>query len=221
MARRSCVSSRGHTAHQTVAAFVTLHTATGQPVCAWKVNTVGCSAAVWTLSLFSSQRSQWKAHCFANRGVAEQAALPLQTPAALLNLQVRTLSCTMVSREQTLSVSTALFCPVCHVKQLQNAAWRMKGRQHDKRRAVMVYRVCFHTCSQTEEWIGCSCLTAQQSFRLLESAALIGWPKGTCPGRYELPGPLSRQLINQVAIERDSGFGVLCMKSQQWQRFKE
>lgn len=41
-------------------------------VCAGVVNTFGRAAAVWTLSLFSSQRSVWKAHCV-NRGVAEQA----------------------------------------------------------------------------------------------------------------------------------------------------
>lgn len=51
----------------------------------WKVNTVGSAAALWTLSLFSSQRSVWKAYCM-NLGVSEWAVSPLQTPPPLLNL---------------------------------------------------------------------------------------------------------------------------------------
>lgn len=76
----------------------------------------GRSAAVWTLSLFSSQRSVWKAHCLANRGVREAGS-----PTPLLNLQVQTFSCTMVSREQTLPVFTALFWAVRYEKQLHNS----------------------------------------------------------------------------------------------------
>lgn len=83
-----------------------------------------------------------------NRGVAERAVPPLQIPPPLLNLQARTFSCTMVSREQSLSVSRGLFCAVCCVKQLQNAVQRVNGSQIDKGQAVMLYRVCFHTRSQ-------------------------------------------------------------------------
>lgn len=75
----------------------------------WKVNTVSRSAALRTLSLFSSQRSVWKAYCCMNLGVAEWAVSPPQTPSPLLNLQVRTLSCTMVSREHLVSCFQRVF----------------------------------------------------------------------------------------------------------------
>lgn len=94
------VSARVVTLHIKLWRLLWLYTPRQRSLCAWKVNTVGCSVAVRTLSLFSSQRSVWKAYCFVNHGVAEQAVPPLQTPPPLLNLQVRIFSCTMVSREQ-------------------------------------------------------------------------------------------------------------------------
>ncbi|MEQ2315684.1 hypothetical protein AMECASPLE_024938 [Ameca splendens] len=45
--------------------------------------------------------------------------------------EVRTLSCTMVSREHL--VSRALFCAICCVRQLQNAVQKLKGIQSYKR----------------------------------------------------------------------------------------
>lgn len=142
MARRSCVSSSGHTAHQAVTAFVTLHTAAEESVClcvcVWKVNTVSSSAAVRTLSLFSSQRSVWKAYCCANHGVTERAVPPQPTPAPLLNLRVWTVICTMVCTAQTLPVSGTSFFVVCCVKQLQNAVQKVNGSQWQKARTAAV-----------------------------------------------------------------------------------
>lgn len=134
MAHRSCVSSSGHTAHQAVTAFVTLHTAAEESVCVcvWKVNTVSTSAAARTLSLFSSQRSAWKAYCCVNHGVAEPA-IPLQPP-PLLNLRVWTVICTMASTVQTLPISRTLFCVICSVRQLQEAVQKVNGSQWQKAR---------------------------------------------------------------------------------------
>lgn len=132
-----------------------------------------------TLSLFSSQRSAWKAHCFVNLGVAEQAVPPLQTPPLLLNLLLHTF--TMASIEETLSVSRAFLCSVCCARQLQNVMHSVNGRQHYKRHTAMLYRVCFHLCSQLEGWIDCSCLTAQLTDKLLESqVSLDVWTTLSC-----------------------------------------
>lgn len=114
------------------------------------------------------------------------------------------------------SVSRALFCPVCCVKQLQNAVQRVNGSQRDKRRAVMLYRVCFHTRSQMEGWIDCSCLTAQQTDKLLESAELIGWQNWGCPGCQELPHLLRGQLSCQSNVSFLLAYRTLILGSQ-WQ----
>lgn len=108
-----------------------------------------------------------------NRGVAERA---VHRP-PLLNLRVRT----MASREQTLPVSRALFSAVCRVRQLQSAARRVNGSQSDKRRAVTLYRVCFHTRSQTVGRIDCSCLTAQQTDRPAAVAEITARPGPSSP----------------------------------------
>lgn len=107
-------------------------------VCVWKVNTVSSSAAVRTLSLFSSQRSVWKAYCCANHGVTERAVPPQPTPAPLLNLRVWTVICTMVCTAQTLPVSGTSFFVVCCVKQLQNAVQKVNGSQWQKARTAAV-----------------------------------------------------------------------------------
>ena len=176
MAHRLCVSSHGHTAHQTVTAFVTLHTAAEESVYAWKVNThtrpLCCCADI--KPIFQPEVSV-KRVLF-----CESWRCRAGSPPPLLNLQVRTFSCTMVRREQTLPVSRALFCAVCRVKQLQNAVQRVNGSQSDKRQAVMLYRVCFHTYSQKAGWIDCSCLTAQQTDRPVAVTAAVertGRPK--------------------------------------------
>lgn len=149
-----------------------------------------------------------------NRGVAERAVPPLQTPPPLLNLQVRTFSCTMVSREQTLSVPRALFCAVCCVKQLQNAVQRVNGSQGDKRRAVTLYRVCFHTRSQTVGWIDCSCLTAQQTDRLVAAAELMGRPDSARPGRQGLVQLLPDQLSCQSNVSFLLAYRAVSLGSQ-------
>lgn len=150
-----------------------------------------------------------------NRSIAERAVPPLQTPLPLLNLQVRTFSRTMVSTEQTLSASRASFCAVCCVKQLQNAAHRVNGSQADKRRAVMLYRVCFHTRSQTAGWIDCSCLTAQQTDRLPAAAELMG---RACTGRQGLSPLLPDQLSCQSDVSFLLAYRAVSLGSQ-WERF--
>lgn len=84
----------------------------------------------------------------------ERAVPLLLPPPPLLNLQVQTFNCTIVSREQTLPVSRALFCAVCCVKQLHNAVQWVNGSQSDKRRQ----RCCIESvpCTQSDggmDWL--------------------------------------------------------------------
>lgn len=90
------------------------------------------------------------------------------------------------------------YCEVlCCMKQLLNAARRVNGSQSDKRRAVMLYRVCFHTCSQTAGWIYCSCLTAQQTDRPVAASELTGQLDRARPG-LQVP---SRLLPDQLSCQ--------------------